>query len=285
MTNAPAPINALTDEAWHEVVKRSLTERAFEGVELPGFPPAEVQERFVGASYERALDEAFNFYTAIKRAVAEHGGGLGDDSRVLDFGVGWGRILRYFLKDVPETGLYGLDAMPLAIDLCKQIGCPGSLVHGAQLPPSVFAADSFDVVYAYSVFSHLSERAQLAWVEELGRVLRPGGLLVVTSRSDYFLSYVEQLDGRREQLAGHEEQLLATFPDLPQVRARYEAGEFVFVPYATGGGGGGLDEELYGEAFVPRAYAERVWGERLAFRGFTDDPAQLPQSVIVLQKQ
>lgn len=283
MTAVPAPLSALTDEAWHELVKRSLVDRQQEGVTLPGFPPAEVQERFVGASYERALDEAFNFYSAIKQAAAEHGTPLGAGSRVLDFGVGWGRILRYFLKDVPETGLYGLDAMPLAIDLCKEIGCPGSLVHGGQLPPSVFAADSFDVIYAYSVFSHLSERAQLAWVDELAQLLRPGGVLVVTSRSDYFLSYCESLAGQ-EQLAHHEAQLLETFPDLPSIRARYEAGEFIFVPYATGGGGGGLDDQLYGEAFVPRAYAERAWTRRLELRGFSDDASKLPQSVIVLRK-
>ncbi len=282
MKTVPDALHELTPEAWHAVVKASVADRDQHGLTLPGFPPPEVQERFVGASFERALDEAFNFYSAITAAAARFGRPLTADSSVLDFGIGWGRIARYFLRDVAVEGIYGIDAMPLAIELCKQTGVPGSLIHCDELPPTVFASDRFDVIYAYSVFSHLAERAQLAWIEEFARILKPGGVLVVTSRSDYFLSYVETLVGTQEP-THLEASLLEMFSDIDAVRAQFAAGEFIFRTYPSGGGGG-LDEGLYGEAFVPRAYAEREWTRYLKLRDFSDDPAYLPQSVLVLQK-
>ena len=39
---------------------------------------------------------------------------------------------------------------------------------------------SFGLIYALSVFSHLSEPLQRAWVAEFRRLLRPGGLLVLS---------------------------------------------------------------------------------------------------------
>ena len=51
----------------------------------------------------------------------------------------------------------------------------GNFEQSAVEPPLRFADGSFDIVYAYSVFSHLSERVQLRWVEEFARILRPGG--------------------------------------------------------------------------------------------------------------
>jgi SAM-dependent methyltransferase len=54
-------------------------------------------------------------------------------------------------------------------------------------PPTPFPADRFDLIYAFSVFSHLSEPVHEAWLGELSRILRPGGLLVVTTREREFI--------------------------------------------------------------------------------------------------
>ena len=39
---------------------------------------------------------------------------------------------------------------------------------------------SFDLVYAFSVFTHLDIKAQKAWRDELRRILRPRGILLLT---------------------------------------------------------------------------------------------------------
>ena len=47
----------------------------------------------------------------------------------------------------------------------------------AALP---YAAGFFDAVYCLSVFTHLDERMMGAWLGELKRVLKPGGILLFT---------------------------------------------------------------------------------------------------------
>jgi SAM-dependent methyltransferase len=48
------------------------------------------------------------------------------------------------------------------------------------LPPLPYSDASFNLIYAVSVFTHLSEGSQRAWLPELHRLLKPGGRLVVS---------------------------------------------------------------------------------------------------------
>lgn len=276
-------LGGLSDDAWLAALTASLEEPRQHGVVLPGFPPAAVQERFVGASGPRALAEASAFHRVAMAAVRDHGRPLSAaDARVLDLGAGWGRISRFFARDLPGQAIYGLDVLPEAVELCRATGCPGTYLLGEELPPSLFADERFDLVTAYSVFSHLSAAAGDAWIAELGRLLRPGGLIVLTTRSPTFLDYLAGLRGV-DGIAPHDAYLLAAFGDLDAMRARYDAGQHVFT--AVGSAGEGSSAEVYGEAFVPRAHVERAWAvDGLELVSFTDDDAVLPQAVVVLRR-
>jgi SAM-dependent methyltransferase len=48
------------------------------------------------------------------------------------------------------------------------------------LPPLAAESGSFDFIYGISVFTHLNEDYQRAWLEELWRVARPGGIVLLT---------------------------------------------------------------------------------------------------------
>ena len=48
------------------------------------------------------------------------------------------------------------------------------------LPPSPLADQRFDLVYCHSVFTHLDELYQNAWLKELARVTAPGATLVIS---------------------------------------------------------------------------------------------------------
>lgn len=51
-----------------------------------------------------------------------------------------------------------------------------------------YEPETFDFIYAYSVFTHLSESSQFFWINELSRVLKPGGYVYFTTHGDSFLS-------------------------------------------------------------------------------------------------
>ena len=91
--------NQLSDEAWFAKLIQSQSNSS---LGLPAFPSDAVQRTFVGQSGETALKEAFVFYQAVLRRL----GAEVRETNLLDFGVGWGRIIRMFLRDTDPSILW-----------------------------------------------------------------------------------------------------------------------------------------------------------------------------------
>jgi SAM-dependent methyltransferase len=98
----------------------------------------------------------------------------------LDFGCGSGRIARHLAAFEPIRELWGVDVDADAIAWVSR-HLPGRYRLIPRRPPTDLASSFYDVVYAGSVFTHLDEADQLLWLEELRRLLRPGGLLVAST--------------------------------------------------------------------------------------------------------
>jgi SAM-dependent methyltransferase len=100
---------------------------------------------------------------------------------ILDFGCGCGRILRWWaaLKDIAE--IWGCDYNPQLIEWCQMnLSSIASFKLNGSDPPLDFEERKFEFAYAYSVFTHFSADRQQPWMEEMVRVLKPGGLLLLT---------------------------------------------------------------------------------------------------------
>lgn len=118
----------------------------------------------------------------IREAVARVGAPARAYPDWLDFGCGCGRIARYALES-PAIGTYtgvDIDASQIAW-AAKHLRGRFSVMQPA--PPLAFAPSAFDVVLAISIFTHFSEEEQFAWLGEIRRLLKPGGLLVATTLS------------------------------------------------------------------------------------------------------
>jgi SAM-dependent methyltransferase len=111
---------------------------------------------------------------------------LADLRSVLEFGCGSARVLRHF-RNIGYLSLAGSDANPKAIEWARR-NLPGiDFRTNALEPPLPFAEESFDLVYALSVFTHIPLVWQRPWLEELRRVLRPGGYLLCTVLGSSFV--------------------------------------------------------------------------------------------------
>ena len=110
-------------------------------------------------------------------------------TRLLDWGVGCGAIARHLLNLCPRVELHGIDIDADNIAWCKAHLPGGCFEVGPLLPPLSFPDDHFDLVYANSVFTHLTEAAQDAWLPELARILRPGGLVLATFHGEAMVAY------------------------------------------------------------------------------------------------
>lgn len=100
--------------------------------------------------------------------------------RALDFGCGAGRILRHFVREAEEGELYGCDIDAESIEWLEQhLSPPFHVFRNEEAPPLPQPDAHFDLVWAASVFTHLTDHAS-AWLLELHRVLKQDGLLIAT---------------------------------------------------------------------------------------------------------
>jgi hypothetical protein len=51
-------------------------------------------------------------------------------------------------------------------------------------PPTEYAPETFGLLYAFSIFTHLSLPTQREWLGEFSRILRPGGFAVISVHGD-----------------------------------------------------------------------------------------------------
>jgi SAM-dependent methyltransferase len=167
----------------------------------------------------------------LRELLADVGRPLDDMNEILDFGCGCGRITRW-LGDLARPHVNGCDYNGELIDWCQQ-NLPFMRALRTELrPPLPYPDDTFDFLYAFSVFTHLSAELAGLWMSELGRVVKPGGLMWFTIHG---ASYRERL--------------------LPEQRARFDAGEVVvWFPEIEG-------TNLCG-AHWPDAAVERILGSK-----------------------
>jgi SAM-dependent methyltransferase len=103
-----------------------------------------------------------------------------DGKRVLDFGCGAGRTLRHFLAEAERGEIWGTDIDRASVEwLQRNLSPPLHVRRNGESPPLGLDYGSFDLVWALSVFTHLTD-SSFAWLAELHGLLRPGGLLVAT---------------------------------------------------------------------------------------------------------
>lgn len=140
-------------------------------------PPPELARRVSGTGDLELID--VSAYEDLELLEAALGSPFTGRASILDFGCGCGRLMRRLADRAPGTRLVGCDIDADAIAWVRTALAMDAVVTGAK-PPLPFADGSFDLVMGYSVFTHLDESRQDAWLAELRRVLGPGGVALLT---------------------------------------------------------------------------------------------------------
>jgi 2-polyprenyl-3-methyl-5-hydroxy-6-metoxy-1,4-benzoquinol methylase len=276
VTALPPKMRGLKDKDWLKLLTRSIAHSQIDGVEFPRFPSRQLQAEFVGSADENALKEAFAFYVLVKDHARRLGRPVRPGSRLLDFGCGWGRFLRFFWKDVNEGDLYGCDVDASIVQVCHETGVPGEVTLIEPLGPLPYADRSMDIVMSYSVFTHLPQAVHLHWMRELARVMSPGATLCLTLEPRRFLDFIRTVPATSD-IDWYRR--LGTFKErVPELHASFDRGELVFLPTNEG------VEATYGDAVVPLSFIREQWSPYFRVVDYIDDAKRFWQAVLVVQR-
>lgn len=102
-------------------------------------------------------------------------------ANILEIGCSGGVLIRQLRADGYQR-VTGIDISPDAIAICLKAGLDAQLMDASRL---AFPADSFDVITASDILEHLADETQA--LREWGRVLKPGGALVIFVPAFQFL--------------------------------------------------------------------------------------------------
>jgi len=141
-----------------------------------GYSPTDVQEYLHWGKDDKDL---------VKSQIDKHLGKT-EGIAILDFGCSSGRVLRHFYNESKQSnwGLYGVDIQARPIQWMREFMPAEFCVYtGTTMPILPFPDNHFDVIYGFSIFTHIKFNWDM-WLLELKRVLKPGGLLIQTIHTE-----------------------------------------------------------------------------------------------------
>jgi ubiquinone/menaquinone biosynthesis C-methylase UbiE len=108
------------------------------------------------------------------------------NKRILDWGCGPGRIIRHLPGIINDCQFYGTDYNKKSIDWCSKNLTGISFNNNTLTAKLPYEDNFFDVIYRLSIFTHLSEQLHYDWYNELYRILKPNGIMFLTTQGDNY---------------------------------------------------------------------------------------------------
>ena len=225
---------------------------------LPKMASSEIQQKWTGSSGPTLLKQSVSFVRQAETAFIRFTGRPLAGASILDFGCGYGRLLRlmYYFND-PDA-LWGVDAWQKSVDICISDNLPGNFRVSATRPQDGLPINGtkFDLVYAFSIFTHLAEPTAKAALSGIRKCIKPDGLLILTVRPREFWAF---FDKQRKT------------DDADQRASQHDQTGFSYVPH------GGAEGNDYGDASISMDYLKRLPDWQFAGYEFSStDSYQIP---------
>jgi SAM-dependent methyltransferase len=155
------------------------------GFDAVPVPPLPLIQRVIGApAVDFFRTDGLKCFSDFLLALRRHRE-PGAVRRMLDWGCGCGRLTVHFLADGDIPEVHGCDIDAEAVAWCAANLTGGHFTPIEPWPPAPYADGFFDVVIGFSVLTHLERRVQEAWLEEMRRIIAPGGLFLASIHGEF----------------------------------------------------------------------------------------------------
>jgi 2-polyprenyl-3-methyl-5-hydroxy-6-metoxy-1,4-benzoquinol methylase len=172
---------------------------------FPTMASNQVQRTWTGSDGESLLQTSLAFIKSACYGYATLTGKKIEDAKILDYGCGWGRLIRLFYKLTPIDNIYGVDPWDQSIQICRDNGVKGNLAASDYVPHSLPFEEKFDLIFAFSVFTHLSQKTCKIVLETLRKYISEDGILIITIRPKEYWNIHQNGAYAVEMASAHEE--------------------------------------------------------------------------------
>ncbi|MEM8686992.1 MAG: methyltransferase domain-containing protein [Pseudomonadota bacterium] len=150
--------------------------------------------------------------------VAVHAG-LKNGMSVLDFGCGSGRLSTQIAKSAKLKSYLGIDLVQELLDYADN-KTPATFTFEKSLGLTIPAKDNtFDIVFCFSVFTHLVQVHSFIYMEEFFRTLKPGGRLVFSFLEMTDLRHKRAFEQAVQNVKSDQKKPITAFLERPEIAA------------------------------------------------------------------
>jgi len=191
----PLPAYGVIRGVWRRA--RLLLPASWLSSRYPGIPGPVHDEDYMLAGPDEAsvrhyVETGIQPVEAVGRALEAAGSDWSNVRRLLDYGSGYGRVLRWVRERHPHVEVTAADVNRQAISFCASelgaVGLPVPTDVGRLSLPH----DTFDAIWVGSVLTHFSEQECREVVSKLAAALTPGGVLIFTTHGELLPERIEE---------------------------------------------------------------------------------------------
>lgn len=185
-------------------------------------PSSDIQKDWTGTSGHKLMDKSLAFIKTIISTYNSLSETTLIESNILDFGCGWGRLIRLLNKYVPENQIHGVDPFHKSIEICQKTNVRANLYQSEYIPRNLPTSQEmkFDFIMAFSVYTHLSEKVTKISIETLKNHLTDTGILAITIRPIEYWNFIMQ---KKDSFITNEE--------IKKLKDQHNNNGFAFYPH------------------------------------------------------